>query len=99
MVTTTSAPSTASVVRGFGNSFDRSRPSSSIAATTAGLISFVGRAPGRPDLDAAGGVMVEERRGHLAPSRVVDADEQDLGDVVHGVNARRMNASRSADRR
>jgi hypothetical protein len=42
---TTSAAFTTSVVSGFGYSMERSIPISSIAATTAGLISFAGVLP------------------------------------------------------
>src|ERR1700742_1749188 len=45
MVITTSAACTASSVSGLGNSWDRSRPSSSIAATTAGLMVSAGADP------------------------------------------------------
>ena len=45
MVTTTSDPSTASVVRIFGTASDRSIPISAITATTAGLISSAGVLP------------------------------------------------------
>jgi len=30
--------------------------------------------------------MIEERRGHLASTGVVDADEQDLGDLLHALD-------------
>jgi hypothetical protein len=34
-------------------------------------------------VDPARGVMIQERGGHLRAAGVVDADEQDLGDVLH----------------
>ncbi len=34
-------------------------------------------------MDPALGVMIQERGGHLGAAGVVDADEQDLGDVLH----------------
>src|SRR5439155_6203635 len=44
------------------------------------------RAAGRPDVGPTSRVMIEERRGHLASTGVVDADEQDLGDLLHALD-------------
>ncbi len=57
-------------------------PSSAIAATTSGLIWSAGVAAGGADVHAALGVVVEQRRGHLAAPGVLDADEEDLGNVL-----------------
>src|SRR5205085_863965 len=42
-----------------------------------------GRAPGGPDVDATRGVAVEQRRGHLRATGVVDADEEHGGAIGH----------------
>ena len=42
-----------------------------------------GRAPGRPHVNAALGAELDQPGRHLAPSGVVDADEQDLGLLLH----------------
>ena len=44
---------------------------------------FGWRAPGRADVDPTLGVVIEQRRCHLAAPRVVDACEQHLRDVRH----------------
>jgi hypothetical protein len=40
------------------------------------------RAAGRPDVHAALGVVVQQRRGHLAAPRVLNAHEQNLGNLL-----------------
>src|SRR5450759_5253654 len=83
MVMTTSAACTTSSVSGFGNSWDRSSPSSAITATTAGFhLVNRGRAGGTDVHPSAGGV-IQQGGGHLGPAGVVHADKQDLGYVGH----------------
>ena len=57
-------------------------PISAIASTTAGLMVSAGAVPAERTIDPARGVVVEQRGGHLGAAGVVDAHEQDLGDVV-----------------
>src|SRR5579884_1795073 len=74
MVMMTSAPRVASSVRGLGNSRDRSSPTSAMAASTAGLMVSAGA-------DPALGVSVQQSRRHLRAAGIVDAHEQDGGDL------------------
>ena len=53
-------------------------------ASTDGGVDRVGRCgAGGSDADRALGVVVEQGGGHLGAAGVVDADEQDLGEVGH----------------
>jgi hypothetical protein len=52
-----------------------------MTAMTAGVDGFGGGRSGGADPDAAGGVVVQQRGGHLGAAGVVDADEQHLGKV------------------
>ncbi len=85
---TASAALTTSSVSGFGNSFDRSTPTSAIASTAAGLISIGRVRAGGADVDAAVRELVEEASRHLAAPRVVDADEQHLGNILRHLSLR-----------
>ena len=85
IVTTTSAACTISSVQGLGNSWAMSMPTSAIARTADGLISFPGLGTAGPRDGVVAGEVVEPTEGHLRAAGVVDAEEEHRGDAVGGL--------------
>ena len=83
MVTMTSAARAVSSVSGFGNSRDGSKPRSSRIGHHRRVELVARLGSGRPDLDPALGVVVEQDPGSQAPPGVVDAEEQHDGLISH----------------